>query len=101
MGEKMRVSSKLSVAPGPRCWRAIPATVPQGGASPLSPATTPPPTPRSPHWPDSSDSNPSISDVTTPVADFHSFGGPLTGHSLISQPIIGNTPAEMDIAELA
>lgn len=30
----------------------------------------------------------------------HSFGGPLTGHSLISQPIIGNTPAEMDIAEL-
>jgi 8-hydroxy-5-deazaflavin:NADPH oxidoreductase len=29
----------------------------------------------------------------------HSFGGPLTGHSLISQPITGNTPPEMDIAE--
>ncbi|MCV7420520.1 NAD(P)-binding domain-containing protein [Mycobacterium yunnanensis] len=28
----------------------------------------------------------------------HSFGGPLTGHSLISQPIAGNTPPEMDLA---
>src|SRR5690349_17648117 len=29
----------------------------------------------------------------------HSFGGPLTGHSLISQPITGNAPPEMDITE--
>ncbi len=31
----------------------------------------------------------------------HSFGGPLTGHSLISQPITGNAPPEMDVAEPA
>jgi predicted dinucleotide-binding enzyme len=29
----------------------------------------------------------------------HSFGGPLTGHSFISQLITGNSPPEMDIAE--
>ncbi len=29
----------------------------------------------------------------------HSFGGPLTGHSFISQPIAGDSPPEMDIAE--
>ncbi|AQA03125.1 hypothetical protein BVC93_12605 [Mycobacterium sp. MS1601] len=28
----------------------------------------------------------------------HSFGGPLTGHSFISQPIAGNSPPEMDLA---
>jgi len=27
-----------------------------------------------------------------------SFGGPLTGHSFISQPIAGNSPPEMDLA---
>ena len=30
----------------------------------------------------------------------HSFGGPLTGYSFISQPITGSSPPEMDIAEL-
>jgi predicted dinucleotide-binding enzyme len=29
----------------------------------------------------------------------HSFGGPLTGHSFISQPITGDSPPEMDIVE--
>jgi len=29
----------------------------------------------------------------------HSFGGPLTGHSFISQPIAGNSPPEMDLSE--
>lgn len=29
----------------------------------------------------------------------HSFGGPLTGHSFISQPIAGASPPEMDLAE--
>ena len=28
-----------------------------------------------------------------------SFGGPLTGHSFVSQPLAGNTPPEMDLAE--
>jgi 8-hydroxy-5-deazaflavin:NADPH oxidoreductase len=28
----------------------------------------------------------------------HSFGGPLTGHSFISQPLAGNSPPEMDLA---
>lgn len=31
----------------------------------------------------------------------HSFGGPLTGHSFISQPIVGDSPPEMDLAEQA
>lgn len=29
----------------------------------------------------------------------HSFGGPLTGHSFVSQPLVGNSPAEMDLAD--
>jgi len=29
----------------------------------------------------------------------HAFGGPLTGHSLISQPLAGDTPPEMDLAQ--
>ena len=29
----------------------------------------------------------------------HSFGGPLTGHSFISQPLAGDSPPEMDLAE--
>jgi 8-hydroxy-5-deazaflavin:NADPH oxidoreductase len=29
----------------------------------------------------------------------HSFGGPLTGHSFISQPITGESPPEMDVVE--
>ena len=28
-----------------------------------------------------------------------SFGGPLTGHSFVSQPIAGNSPPEMDLVE--
>jgi predicted dinucleotide-binding enzyme len=28
-----------------------------------------------------------------------SFGGPLTGHSFISQPIAGDSPPEMDLVE--
>jgi 8-hydroxy-5-deazaflavin:NADPH oxidoreductase len=29
----------------------------------------------------------------------HAFGGPLTGHSFISQPLAGDTPPEMDLAQ--
>ena len=29
----------------------------------------------------------------------HAFGGPLTGHSFLSQPLAGDTPPEMDLAQ--